>query len=357
MWSADGSDILQALNESPIFLQDDKGVDRVDVLRAAEDVHVCENCFGFEWDIDVARGDLVCVGCGCVFGGVSYYVSNRTTWDELESQKAFLLEQAQRDVAAAAARVTQEGAKRKSGRCSGKKYNRTTYFKERLSQWLCTEPPINKKDWALIEEQFRVFCDERHISFKIPTSRELAGCGGKIIPGCYSLQKEDVRELLGKCELVAEERRLAARDYYPDHPLFKFQREEAGERHVGFLSKYLEKWLSIRRRFSGEQTTGKLCPPRTYEELVRRLKMLDRAFWVCIRNEKRKSFPCFNEMVRNIFDLLDQPQFGVDFPALNTRRARKKAVIHWWNFCKYLKWPFLLKDAKFLRTTLKIPLR
>ena len=297
--------------------------------------------------MDEARGDLICIGCGCTLGGLAYVAPDRQAWNDYETTGAPLAQENLRDVALDSIGIS---TKRRENKGT---YRRATYHRERLAQWFMQEPAIAPTDWRIIDEQFRVHFQPS----VIPTAAERKEAKGKRIAGSKSLTKGEIRCILRSCDVVTEARRQEQLAQWPDHPLFKFHREEAGKKHVSFVTKYLERWITIRHRYSGEKSSSQDCPDILFERTLRMLYRMDRALPVVLAGQKRSSFPSVNMMIRNIFQLHGALRLAKDFPELSTRRARKAADYCWWQFCKHFKWPYLLKEVKFLRRQKKTSIK
>lgn len=298
--------------------------------------------------MDEARGDLVCLGCGCAMGGLAYHAPDRQTWNDFEDQGAPLAQENLRDVAFDSIGVSQ---KRRANKGT---YRRATYHRERLAQWFMEEPNIPETVWANIDESFRLLFPG---DFRIPTANQRKRGKGKQISGTKSLTKGEIRRILCSCDALIEERRLEQLNQWPDHPLFKFHREEAGKKQVSYVTKYLERWITIRHHYSGESSTSKDCPDILFERTLGMLRQMEQALPFVREQMKRMSFPSVNMMIRNIFQLHRCLHLAKDFPELSTRRARKAADYCWWLFCRFHKWPYLLKEVKFLKRVNKVPFK
>lgn len=338
-------DIFEALFGLSEFENDFRGACDFGVL--GENIVVCTNldCGGTDFDVDEHRGDYVCLSCGACFGGLLVGVDNRKRGDDkINEDKAVFTENA-RNVAFDSIGV------RSAKLASGKKdtYRRKTYFRDRMSQWLQSEKPIPKKDWHTIKREWRRYLSNKGIPGVLPTKASLRKSRGKIISGCHPLEKADIRCILRACDVVTENERQEQLAQWPADSMWDIYREDIGPKAPSFVTRYLEKWLSLRWRFTGVHSTAAECPHRIFETLEDYFEKLDKSFPSCIQNEKRKSFPSYNEMVKNLLQLLFLEHLGSDFPGLRTERARNKANFYWWQFCRYHKWPYLLKEAKFLK--------
>lgn len=312
----------------------------------------CANCLSDEWDVDEHRGDIVCYSCGAAFGGL--LVNDAVVPyadDEGAAQSGFYQENV-RSVAFDSVGV------QSVARAENRKnlYKRKSYFRDRMSQWLQTHRPIPPEDLRTIKKFWREDLERRGLPARIPRKAEIRGRRERL-PGYNEVKKEDIRRVLHAVDTVTEAERQEKLAMWPDDPLFKIYRENIGEKQKSYVTRYLEKWLTLRWLFTGQSSTADDCPEEIYEAIWFYLEQLSKAFPHCVQDGKRKNFPSVNEMMRNLLELLGAKELGADFPPLRTRRARNKSNFYWWSFCKYYRWPYLIKEANFLRRRNKIPLK
>ena len=307
--------------------------------------NTCVNCLGNEWDVDEVRGDLVCIGCGACSGGLMVGILGGDGGDDENCEREATYAEDARSVAFDTIGI----ASVKSTNHRKDLYKRKTYLRDKLSQWLQTEKPVPKEHFRIIEHEWRKYLNERGVPAVLPTKAALRRSRGQLIPGCHPLEKRDIRRILRACDAVIAAEQNDGLAMCGDDPMWNEMRDEMSEKTQFFVRKYLEKWLSLRWRFTGQHSTAALCPANIFGDLQEYFVKLEEAFGRCIRPDERKAFPNYNEMIRNILQLLFLEHLGADFPGLSTKRARNKNNHFWWIFCKYHKWPYLLKEAKFLR--------
>lgn len=305
----------------------------------------CVNCLGSEWDVDEARGDLVCLTCGACSGGLMVGILGGDGGDDENCDRQTTFAENPRSVAFDA--IGLSSVKKTNHRKD--LYKRKTYLRDKLSQWLQSEKPVPKEDFRIIEHEWRKYLNQLGVPAVLPTKAALKRSRGKLISGCHPLEKRDIRCILRACDAVIEKEREDQLAFCTDNPLWNEMREEMGEKKQRFVRKYLEKWLSLRWRFTGQHSTAALCPASVFSDLEDYFLKLEEAFGRCIQPGERKAFPNYNEAIRNLLQLMFLEHLSSDFPGLSTKRARNKNNYFWWIFCKYHRWPYLLKEAKFLR--------
>lgn len=256
-------------------------------------VRQCDNCHSINrFHYDYQRGDIICTSCGCVHSPI-YVVAHSydTVFDGDNCLRAgapigefFTRGQCGEEVPLAT------DTKRSS-------YKRSTYFAERLSQWRQLEPAIDEYDF---EEIFREYLDADYNS-------------------SYCLTKEDIRQFL---------RRIDTR--------------YGGKR---FVTKYLEKWLTIRSRLCGVDSYGVNAPPELDETLKARFEEVHRTALRLGQRDKRISLISYNFIIRRIFDLIGCSRYGLDFPPLKNHSKRVELVGHWMAYISFLNWPYINSDA------------
>lgn len=312
----------------------------------------CANCLASEWDVDEHRGDIVCYSCGAAFGGILVNDTLVGAADDSGAEEGGFYQENVRSVALNGVGIFSAAFKENRKNL----YKRNSYFRDRLSQWLQTCRPIPADDLRTIKKFWRLDLERRGLPARIPTKFEIRGSRERL-SGYDEVKKEDIRRVLHAVDTVTEAERQEKLAMWPDDPLFKIYRDNIGEKKKSFVTRYLEKWLTLRWLFSGQSSTADDCPTEIFEAVQFYLRQLDKAFPHVVQGEKRKSFMSFNEAMRNLLTLLGAQNLTDDFPPLRTRRARNKANLFWWKFCKYYRWPYLVKEANFLRRKNKIPLK
>lgn len=312
-----------------------------------QNVFECANlaCRGTNFDVDECRGDIVCLDCGACFGGLLVGVHSREGGDDKGGTGKTSYAENARSVAFDSIGIRSA----KNARHKKDTYRRKAYFRDRLSQWLHTEKPIPKDDFRIIKKEWRRYLHGLGVPGVLPTKAALRESRGKVISGCYPLEKKDIRCILRACDARLEKKRQEKLAQWPDDPMWQCYRDDIGEPSKSFVKRYLEKWLSLRWRFTGQHSTAAECPHEMFDQLQEYLEKLDKSFPVCFAGEKRKAFPNWNEITRNLLQLLFLEHLGGDFPGLRTQRAKNRANYYWWKFCRFHKWPYLLKEARFLK--------
>lgn len=260
----------------------------------------------------------------CV-GGLSVHVPCGADFTNQEGTGLALLEE---DIRDCALNIPSGGTRSRRTKLS--RYKRAFYLRERISQWFMSEPEIPDEDWELMSERYIIFLRSSGFKDCLPRRGDLAKARGKCISGFHEPTREQIRSILHDCDSVRDD-----------------------EAEYSFVTRYLEKWLTIRWRFCGKGTRAKELPGNLLEFLLNAFERLDHAFPHVRETIRRKSFPNYNEVWRNLLTLYRSKRFQKDFPPLRTRRAFKKFEISWWFLCKYLKWPYLTKDAQILRRYLR----
>lgn len=336
-------DIFQALCNLDEFFENDGGF-AFSGPHGCQSICRCPNCFSDEFDVDEHRGDYVCLGCGACVAGLMVGVSSGKNSNEQDGERKTTFSENVRSVAFDSIGVVSE----KIARHTKDSYKRKTYFRDRMSQWLQAEKPVAKEHWIIIEQQWRVYLNQLGVPAVLPTATALRRSRGTLIPGCHPLEKEDIRAILRACDAVNKKEREEELAMWPDDPLYQIYRDNVPN-YPSFTKKYLEKWISLRWRFTGQSSTANNCPAEVFELLNNYWDKLDAAFPHCVQSEKRKAFMSYNEATKNLLQLLFLEKLAADFPGLRTQRAKNKADFYWWQFCRYYQWPYLLKNAKFLR--------
>lgn len=293
----------------------------------------CDNCGANKWNLRESRGDLVCGGCGACDGGVSKLGADRAAYDDAEGLGVGPVEQSQLHVET----VLAEMPSRKMAR----NYDRGYYFRRRVKQWFIQDSNIPEEDWKIIEQAFDTYARGviKAETFLRPSNDMLRQSRGYRIPGTILLDKADVRLILHDCEPLRRD-------------TLAWRWESAEQKKPTFVKRYFKHWLQIRWRFSGLVSSAEKNSSRLLEKLDTAVKELHQAFpHVRDLNEiaKRKSFPPINMVMRRLFVYLQMNDVDdEEFDLLKTRKGRRKFEFLWWEFCKYLQWPYLSKEAFFL---------
>ena len=116
----------------------------------------CDNCTGTDYIFDYRTGDVVCQQCGMVesgrltvhSGGAKGFVGQQNAY----SSDAIVSESAPHGAVA----ISFNDAKFANARfrTNSPPYQRRTYFSERISQWVLSEPEIEAKDMQIIRDKF-----------------------------------------------------------------------------------------------------------------------------------------------------------------------------------------------------------
>ncbi len=234
-------------------------------------------------------------------------------------------------------------------------YSRATYFNERISQWAMAEPRIPDRIWDKIDVGFLDYTAELGFAVNVPSARELAASGGRQLPNTYVLSKEEVATILARAESLDD---FADIEDTPPKPKRRGRRRmctlmkevEAARRKrkdkKGWMKdKFLEKWLTIRWRYSGKTSRFHECPAWIAPTLQEQFQLLQPAFRACVYDSvKRRSFPNYSFGFRRLLELNGQDHALVDFPLLKTRRKRLKLDDYWWRMCKFMQWPYINCD-------------
>lgn len=292
----------------------------------------CENCNGNNWDCAGDRGDLVCHSCGFCLGGIAISVRDRADNGVGGCQTDGMVHQGIRDAALVGCEAPVGLHAKRRGQ-----YSRQNYLREKFRQWCMAEPPIGPEDWKLIERAYCNYADTTiRIAYFIPTGEQLRRAKGKPIPGCIVLRKEDIRCILHDCDAL----RRQSYDW-------KCDPEE--RKKPSFVTRFLEKWITIRWRFSGQGSLFATAPTDLSDVLLENFSSLQQAFVNTVQAEKiRKTFPSYNTVISRLMEMHGFTESAADLHLLNTKRARRKFEICWWNFCRYLRWPYLSKETFFL---------
>lgn len=201
------------------------------------------------------------------------------------------------------------------------------------------EPRIPEHDWNIIEHRYRRWCEEKGFRCLIPTFKELEGARGQQIPGTNLLTKDEIREILIMCQ----QHDPVDDGYLPI--VDKHGNDIPEGKRTPFVKKYFEKWLTIRYKFSGVQSTFFECPSWVYTEMRIIFQRLVPIFFRRVQgNMRKKAFPNYNYVISRILDLLNMNHARRDFPMPRTKNKRRNLNEVWKAFCKDLQWPYINSD-------------
>jgi hypothetical protein len=308
------------------------------VSGSLADPSTCSNCGASDlWFAEQSTGDIVCGGCGLCDHVIAIHQLSRNEREREGNARDENFQYLASNTIPHSTDIQQGSIKSKRSRSAP--YKRTTYFTERLNQWLMCEPDIPDNDWAEIEYGFRDFCIERGLAVKIPTPAELRASKGKQIEGTVRLTKDEIRIILVS--------RDAVKDTEYEDAIEEVSRGQLRQ-------KYLEKWLTIRWRLCGKASDVDEVPAWVISEMKIMFEELQEAFRQAVfSNDSRKSFPCYNTAISRMLDLLNQSHVCNDFPILKTRRAWNKNNFYWRKMIKYLQWPYINSDEEILQSQKK----
>lgn len=218
--------------------------------------------------------------------------------------------------------------------------SRLGYLRERLAQWSRTEPRIPPADWEVICNEFVEWARERgYLDNHVPTRKELRKRGR--VPGTLLLSKDEVREILLRCDRHASDPQPQPGDYNygvePHDPDFiRFGR---------FRERYLEKWLTIRWRLSGVGTAADDVPATVLDEVIELFQKCMPAFRAVVYERGvRTSFIGYNFVLCRLFDLLGFSHCNEDFPTLKTPKRQRVLQEFWKKICAFNLWPYINSD-------------
>lgn len=232
---------------------------------------------------------------------------------------------------------------RRRRRPTSSEYRRITYARQRIRQWAGLDPVVPAEDWDKIVSVYREHGKRRGTDVVVPTGRQLRIARGKPIPGCTVLTKPEIRSLLHACDAVEAERLGEVLD------------ELGLEDEHSFTRRYLKQWIFIRWKLSGYGGTGHEAGHAVIELLLDDFPRVEEAFRQAVQSRlPRKSLLPYNDVFGRLLQLHGLEELRGDFPALRTRRARKKSLICWWFICMYWGWPFLEDESKILQHVLKL---
>lgn len=250
---------LRNPSSGPHIINND-GAKRSRKIHPTDDDYICA-CGAIGPYLDEQRGELVCSRCGLV-----------------DSSSGYLVPSFERVVSAQA-------------NSRGHSNARFNYFKERMSQWACTEPPIPMADRMRLLE----------------TYRSAMGTPLQFDP---FLPKHEVRRLVITAELASK--------------------------------KYTEKWLSIRILCGADPH------PFPTNELIERLE----GYFLAVLNtwqsmpslrQGRSSLPSYDYMICQFLLFISKEVYILYAPwfAQKTECASPQLATCWSAICRRLGWPIL----------------
>lgn len=286
-------------------------------------VRRCVNCNCDDWSLPCNnRGGMVCNNCGltelCVF------VNQLSGSDRKRLREIGEHDQTENIIDLSDYGI-QTGPLKRSTR-SG--YKHMEYFQERIDQWAMQETPIPADDWEIFLCAFHDWCLKQRLKYIIPTREQLSQNNGRIA-GTVCTTKQEIRDILVECE-----NRCPLT--YPDDGSDPVKNK--------FCRKYLEKWLSIRRRLCGVKSSYAKCPAWLIEALKEYFEMVVSAFMKVIHQQQgRKRMIGYNFVFRRLFDLFGFTFCCDDFPTKNTK-SNMENIGFWRIICKYYQWPYINSD-------------
>lgn len=254
---------------------------------------ICPSCDSHgPFHSDYERGDIICSSCGCVVAPIMVVTHS---YNSVFDRDGCIKTGAPLGEAFVRGECGEEVPLAPTHSRSG--YKRSTYFAERISQWRQREPAIEQYDF---EEIWRQHDRSGH-------------------PETYCLTKEDIRQYLRNID-----------------------RRNGGKT---FVTKYLEKWLTIRFRLCGVASFGVSARDTLDFDLKSKFEQVHRTALQLGRHDRRISLISYNFIFRRIFDLLGVSDYGLDFPPLKNHNKRVELVGHWLAYIKFLNWPYLNSDG------------
>lgn len=265
----------------------------------------CRNCDDSDLREDFEHGDVVCVSCGCCASSI---ICDAPSYRDVCSNSA---------LAGGATRShLQDGSK--SVHHGSAPYQRKTYFNERISQWLRSEPPVPEDDELLIIETWNA---------NAPLTW----------PDDWQSKSATTKERIGYLlDFIDGERRKEKLRPY-------------------FKAKYLEKWISIRHWFTTCKSTGEFVDGEDIEWIKRQFLRVERVFQQNIRGRGtgRRSFLNYNFVARRLLELRGAAYAISDWPPLKTAAKQRALVAMWKVICAHLQWPYINTDALVFPSAIK----
>jgi len=302
-------------------------------VSADTNLDTCSNCGGVEWQSDPIRSDAICVACG---GCVGYFTGSLPDGTVLH-EGGIIDGEHHGENEDSVEIFPSEVVYIHEIRSSRNAYKRMAYIRTKLRLWLQQQSSIDAEDLKLIQHCFGKWCEKSGGKrLRNLTSLQLHKGGPEPITGYPKLTKDDICSILHACDAVGKPLRLTK-----------------GSR-PRMVTLYLEKWLYIRFLLTGQKSVGCLVGQEVLEFVTAAFEELDKAFPHAVGSVlKRQAFPHNDSILQRLLVLKGWEHYAVDCAELNSARAKKKFELCWWAFCKYLKWPYISKDAHFLSKRLK----
>lgn len=318
----------------------------------------CGNCGKNDWITDYERGDIICADCGCCSDRLFCVQPTKSDKNARMARGVAIMEETIHDMASM---EIYGGRKRKSNSVP---YNPSTYQTERLAQWALTEPAIPDADWELIEGEFTNYVYDLGYEPILPTPDELQNSRGRAISGCVILTKQEIKTILTACDtviadvetvkkfkLTAEEQQVIKKHRKKmekncdDYVRPKVDEEPYQPPATGFVGKYLEKWLTIRWRFSGVGTCIRELPVWALEFVRENFKRVVETHRNVVAYTGRKNIN-HNNIYARLLELCGCGHLRHEFEPPKRKETRKAVYNIWWLICKFNKWPYINSDER-----------
>ena len=101
------------------------------------------------------------------------------------------------------------------------------------------------------------------------------------------------------------------------------------------MQTYIEKWLAIMHRVTGQQ------PPVLTHRLTMQLDLLFIQMqlpFMEVRPTRRKNFLNYNYVFNRLFQKLDIEELGMFFPLIKTKSKLAALDVMWYDICDILRW-------------------
>lgn len=214
----------------------------------------------------------------------------------------------------------------------GKCYKAVFHFNERCALFTMEDPVIPDEMFELIErEAWATYHSDQEdcLVFSYPHPEDLT--------------REDIRRILRSITVPSY-----LEETFFEHPRCK-------KRSVSMCRKYLEKWLTIKKRLSGKspyKSDGLVDPPW---QLVKGLKesfaCIPTVFYRRLYGDKRRNLPNYNLLFAALLCRLGHPEYIPYFPMLKSPTKLINAVEMVREIFDDLRWSFpsLLEDVSLLQ--------